>query len=202
MNLEEMQQTWTDLSVKLDKQQKLTNSLIMQMTQQRYQSKIGVISFYESIGALICVLLGVYILFNFNRLDDNLHIILGTLTLLVLLGLPAVVLWSIRRLKQVNIFNSSLKETIIQFNKRRRFFLLIQKLGVFFAYPMFFGSMPVFSKVMGNKSMFESEGSVSLYVFIAIWTVLLFFFARWGYTKYKNITNRAGAILKELNEDD
>jgi len=53
MNLEEMQQTWAVLSSKLDKQQKLTDTLIMQMTQQRYQSKIGIISKYESIGYIL-----------------------------------------------------------------------------------------------------------------------------------------------------
>ncbi|NER16710.1 hypothetical protein [Spongiivirga citrea] len=202
MNLEEMKSTWATLSGQLEKQQKLTDTLIMQMTQQRYQNKIGVISFYESLGAVICVAMAAFILFNFNRLDDGLHVALGVYTLLVLIGLPAMVLWSIKRLKQINVFESSYKETITNFNKRRRFFLLVQKLGVAFAYPMFFGSMPVFSKVMGNKSMFENGGSVGLYVFIGIWTIAMFFFVRWGYSKYKNITNSAAKILEDLNDDN
>lgn len=200
MNLEEMQQTWAVLSSKLDKQQKLTDTLIMQMTQQRYQSKIGIISKYESIGAVVCLIAAVFILINFRKLDDALHIVLGIFTLLVIVGLPVIVLWSIKRLKRINIYDRSYKETIIEFNKRRTFFLLVQKVGVAFAFPIFFVSMPVFSKMMGNRSIFETGGSLGLYLFIGIWSILMIFFIKWGISKYANITKRAGAILKELDQ--
>ncbi|MFP2995038.1 hypothetical protein ABN763_03965 [Spongiivirga sp. MCCC 1A20706] len=200
MNIEEMQSTWATLSRQLEKQQKLTDTLIMQMAQERYEKKISVISFYESIGAIICFLAAVFIFINFNKLDDAIHMILGVFTLLVLTVLPVAVFWSIKKLKQINITNRSYTNTILEFNKRRRQFLLIQKVGVAFAFPIFFGSMPVFSKVMGNKSILENGGSLSLYLFIAFWVLVMIFFIRWGSNKYKNITSSARSIIEELEE--
>jgi len=72
--------------------------------------------------------------------------------------------------------------------------------GVAFAFPIFFVSMPVFSKMMGNRSIFETGGSLGLYLFIGIWSILMIFFIKWGISKYANITKRAGAILKELDQ--
>ena len=54
MELEEMKTLWGEMSIEIEKQKKLTDSLIIKMTQADYRNKISKILIPESIGAIIC----------------------------------------------------------------------------------------------------------------------------------------------------
>ena len=64
-----MQQTWKEMSLELEKQKKLTTTIILKMTQEKYKNKFGTITIIESIGAVICFIAAIYILINFAKLD-------------------------------------------------------------------------------------------------------------------------------------
>ena len=69
MELEEIQATWAQMGRELEKQKRLTNEIIVQMTQQRYSGRFDRISTYETIGAALCFAVVVLILANFGKLD-------------------------------------------------------------------------------------------------------------------------------------
>jgi len=69
MELEEMKTLWEEMSQKVEKQQLVTDQIIMDMTQQKYTSKFSKIFLYESLGTVICFAMAVYILFNIEKLD-------------------------------------------------------------------------------------------------------------------------------------
>ena len=93
MEMEEIQATWSKLSNELEQQKKLTNEIIMNMTQERYSNKFRTLSTYETFGALFCLLLAVGILVNITKLDTWYLMTCGIITLLFLIILLLVLLW-------------------------------------------------------------------------------------------------------------
>ena len=61
MEIEELQSVWSEMSAQLEKQKKLTNELIMEMTQNRYSTKFDKLTFYETIGAVISFVMAIYL---------------------------------------------------------------------------------------------------------------------------------------------
>ena len=200
MEIEEIQATWSKLGSELEKQRKLTNKIIMEMTQQRYSNKFKTISTIETMGALICVLTGIYILFNMNTLDTWYLLACGILTVAFLLAMPVLVLTSLHKIKNIDILKNSYSDTVVTYAKAKRNLLLIQQLGLYASFVLMFSTAAVFSKIWSNVDFFTIERDGWLYGSIIVATIVVIFFARWGYRCYVNITSSAEGILKELDK--
>ncbi len=198
MEIEELQATWTQMSEELEKQKKLTDKIIMEMTQQKYSSKFQKITTYETIGAVICFAVAVYLTINFYKLDTWYLLICGIITLAIILILPIVTLRSLGRIKHLNIKENSYKKTILGYSKAKKKLLLLQQFSMYASFALMFTTLPVAAKILSNKDFFLMEKDLWLYGFIGIMLVFLFFFARWGFGCYKSITKSAENILKEL----
>ncbi|NNL02094.1 MAG: hypothetical protein HKP39_07450 [Eudoraea sp.] len=196
MDLEEIQTIWSEMSDQLEQQKKLTNELIMKMTQDRYSNKFDKITFYETIGAVICFLAAIYFLVNINKLDTWYLFTCGIFTIAFLILLPVATLGLLRKMKRMNIVKNSFKETIVGYTKAKKQLLLMQRVGIYLSFVLMFTCLPVFSKIMKNKDLFL-QSKIWL-IYLPIMAIFLFFFSRWGYKCYKNITNSAENILKEL----
>ncbi|NAS13229.1 hypothetical protein [Poritiphilus flavus] len=199
MELEELKNLWTELSDELEKQKNLTDKIIMNMTQQRYTNKFEKITRYESVGAVICFLVAIGILWKFEELDTWYLKLCGGITLAFLLIMPVLVLRAIHQIKKLNILELNYRDTIVAFEKARNHLLMIQQFGIYLSFVLFFTTIPVASKLLSNKDFFIMEKEFSLYVLIGVVMVFLYFFARWGYRSYKKITNSAENILNELD---
>lgn len=198
MELDEMKNLWQKMSQKIDKQKHLTNKLIMDMTQERYTNRFNTISTYETIGAVICLVMAFTVIINFGKLDTWYLIACGTFTAAYLLILPILSLNALHRIKRVNISGNSYKETLIAFAKAKKQLLLVQKSGIYLNFILMFITIPLASKILNNKNIFL--GSNHWLWFIPIFVLFLVIFSRWGYQCYKNITNSAENILKELED--
>lgn len=198
MEMEELQATWTQMSEELDKQKRLTDKIILEMTQQKYKNKFQGITFYETIGAVICFTIAIYLIFNFHKLDTWYLMLCGIITFVFILVLPILTLRFLKKIKGLDISESNYKETILLYTKAKNRLLLIQQFGVYASFLILFTTLPVASKLLSNKDFFLMEKGWGLYAFIGLVLVFLFFFARWGYGCYKRITNSAEDILREL----
>lgn len=196
MDLEEIQTIWSEMSDQLAQQKKLTNELIMKMTQERYRTKFDKITFYESIGAVICFTMAIYFLVNLDKLDTWYLLTCGIFTIAFLIILPIITLGLLGKIKRMNIVKNSFKETIVGYTKAKNQLLLMQRVGIYLSFVLMFTCLPVFSKIMNNKDLFLQSRIWLIY--LPIMAVFLFYFTRWGYKCYKNITNSAENILKEL----
>lgn len=196
MEIEELQTVWSEMSDQLEKQKKLTNELIMQMTQDRYRTKFNKITFYETIGAIVCFVMAIYLLVNIDKLDTWYLLSCGIFTITFLIILPVITLGLLGKIKRINILKNSFKETIVGYTKAKNQLLLTQRVGIYLSFILVFTCLPVFSKIMKNKDLFL-QTEVWL-IYLPIMAVFLFFFTRWGYKCYKNITNSAENILKQL----
>jgi hypothetical protein len=196
MELEEIQATWAQMGEKLEQQKKLTDKIILQMTQQRYRAKFSKISIYESVGAAICYAMAFYILVHFGKLDTWYLVLSGIFTILFLFLLPFLVLRSLANIQGINVGNSTYKETLVHFTKAKDRLLWLQRLGIYLNFLLLFSMLPVFGKIMGNKDIFITDGT---WVWYAIGMgIFLVFFSKWGYGCYKSITKSAEHILKEM----
>lgn len=196
MEIEELQTVWSEMSDQLEKQKKLTNELIMQMTQDRYRTKFDKITFYETIGAIVCFVMAIYLLVNIDKLDTWYLLSCGIFTITLLIILPVITLGLLGKIKRINILKNSFKETIVGYTKAKNQLLLTQRVGIYLSFILVFTCLPVFSKIMKNKDLFLQTEAWLIY--LPIMAVFLFFFTRWGYKCYKNITNSAENILKQL----
>jgi len=140
--------------------------------------------------------MALYLLVNINKLDTWYLMACGIFTIALLLILPVITLRLLGKIKRMNIVKNSFKETIVSYTKTKNQLLLMQRVGIYLSFVLMFTCLPVFSKIMNNKDLFL-QGKIWL-TYIPVMVIFLFLFTRWGYKCYKNITNSAENILKEL----
>ncbi len=196
MDLEEIQAVWSEMSDQLEQQKKLTDKIILDMTQDRYTRKFSTISKVETLGAIICFVSALYFLFNFYQLDTWYLQLCGAFSIAFLIGLPILTLRSLGKIQKINIIDKNIKDTLVTYSKAKNKVLAIQRLGIFLSFIFMMTCLPVFSKLMKDKDIFL-QGSFPIW-YVVIMGVFLAIFARWGYGCYKKITQSAEGILKEL----
>jgi biotin transporter BioY len=196
MEIKDLESLWSDMDRELEKQKKLTNTLIMEMTQQKYSNKFQKISVYETIGGIICFVAGIYFLAQFSKLDTWYLQLCGALTVLALFLLPILTLRSLYRIQGMNISDRTVSETIIRYTRAKDQLLFLQRLGMYLSVVLMLTILPVASKISSGKDMFVETST--WYLYIPIMAVFLFFFARFGYGCYKRITSSAENLLREL----
>lgn len=198
MEIDEMKALWSEMSDQLEQQKKLTNEIIMSMTQERYSNKFRTISAYERVGAIICFGTAIYIVTNFGKLDTWYLKACGAFTLGVLLILPVLVLRSLKKIRNIKITSSAYKEALVNYTRAKQNLLRLQQVGVLLSFILMFAISGVFAKLFGNKDFFLVERNMWANLSIGFAVVFVIFFSYFGYRSYKRITNSAENILKEL----
>ncbi|UZR95214.1 hypothetical protein [Chondrinema litorale] len=196
MELEEMQNLWTEMSQKMGKQQSLTDKIITDMIQQKYRNRFDKISTYETIGAVVCFIAAILMIVNFGKLDTWYFVLSGGFSIAYLLVLPVIVLNSLNKIKRLNIAQNTYKQTILAFAKAKKQLLQVQKTGIYLNVIFVAVFMPVVGKLFHDKDVFLESNLV--YIYIPLMMVFLFFFSKWGYSCYTNITSSAEKVLQEL----
>jgi hypothetical protein len=200
MELEEMKSLWEEMSQKVEKQQLVTDQIIMDMTQQKYSNKFTKLFFFEGLGTVICYVMAVYLLFNIQKLDTWYLMAGGIFTITLLFLLPLFTLRSLTRIKHLNVAANSYKETLVQFERSKKRVLLLQRMGIYLSLIFFWVVIPVSSKIFNDRDLFTTDMGAFFWIFSGVVFVLLIFFARWGYGRYKSVTVSAESILKELED--
>lgn len=199
MELEEMKLLWVNMSKSLDQQKILTDKLIIDMTKERYNNRFSKLQIYESIGAVVCFIFAVFIAVNLTKLNTWYLMMFGIATILLLLLLPVITLRKIHNLKSLNIQESNYKELLIKFQRSKNELLITQKINIFLSYIFVVVLLPVSSKILADKDIFEMQNINKLLICIPIMVIFLFFLSRWGYRCYKSITDSAENILKDID---
>ncbi|MDC6388510.1 hypothetical protein PP182_07440 [Maribacter sp. PR1] len=199
MELEELRATWSEMSQELEKQKKLTNEIILKMTQDRYRKKFSKLRNLETVGAMICYLWVVFFLFNFGKLDTWYLQICGVLTIGFLIILPTLVLKSLKKIQNLDILNGSYKKNLVIYIKEKNRLLKLQQMGIYLSYLLLFILVPVSTKIISNKNIFLTSFKPLQVIALVVALIFMFFFTRWGYKSYKKITNSAEDILRDLD---
>lgn len=196
MELEEMKSLWNDMSQKVDQQKVLTDKLIIDMTQERYENKLRHISIPETIAALICFAVVIYLISNFGLLDVWYLQLSGAITIVSCLILPILSLKSIQKMKAINISKNTYKESLTTYAKGETKFMLLQKISFYVSFLVLISSVIAFGKIMKGIDIFTVTEKLNWLVPSGIG--VLYIFTQWVLKKYKKATTSANNILKEL----
>jgi len=196
MEIKDLESLWSEMDRELKNQKKLTNTLIMDMTQQKYANTFQKISIYEAVGGLICMVAGIYLLAQFSKLDTWYLRLCGGFTIFFLFVLPLLTWRSLYRIQSIPVGAKTVKDTLITFTRAKNNLLYLQRLGIYLSIALMFTMLPVASKISSGKDLFLEPSA--WYIYLPVMSVFLFFFARWGYGCYKSITSSAENLLREL----
>lgn len=198
MELEEIKSLWEEVSKKVDQQKVLTDQLVMDMTKERFDTKMRAISVPESISALICFAAIIYIVSNFSSLDVWYLQLTGVIAMIACLLLPVVSLKSIQRMKSIDISKSTYKEAVKAYAKGKSRFMRIQKISFYASFIVLIALVVVFGKIMKGIDVFTMTEKLNWLVPSGIG--VLYIFSHWVRKKYKKATDSANSILKELED--
>ena len=197
MELEEMKTAWTAMSAQLEKQQKMTDDLIIKMTAVNFRNQLNKIRIPELIGSVLCIAGAIYILVRLHEMDTWYLLLCGIVSALVLVLLAVFSLWGIRRLQSIQLQNKNYKECLQVYAKNKLKFIATQKINYTLSALLMVILLPVASKLIDGKDAFKLQGLWFYYV-----TIFPFFYwmATWIFKKYRAIANEAENILSELND--
>lgn len=198
MELEEMQAAWTHMSDQLETQKKLTDDIIMKMTQERFSKQWNTIGAAEKVGTVISFSAAIALLFHFDKLDTPLLQICGVLCLVILIVAPVLSLRSIHGLQSVSLSDpySKMMESYAKAKKR---FVNFQKMNMILSFFFMLLTIPVSGKLLNGENLFETLDTKLLY---ALPFCFLFFFLLIRYvTKcYRSVLKKSEDILKEVED--
>lgn len=197
MELEELRNDWQRMSKELEKQQLLTDKIIIDMTQEKYNKKLKSISIPETFGAVICIICAMYLILNFNKLDTWYLAVCGVLSVVYLIVLPIKSIRSIRNMQHVIIGSKTIEQTLHDFAKSKRQFWLVQRVGFYLNFIFIVTVLPVMGKILNNKDLFLENKF--WYFYIPFMVVFLVVISKIGLKHYKKATNSAENLLKELD---
>lgn len=199
MELQEMQAAWQQMNQKLKQQKQLTDTLIMEMTTQKYRAKYQKLNMYETIGGVICYVFATYIFINFGKLDIWYLKLCGIAAIAVLTVLPILSLKAIKDLQNLPIAGSSQKGLLEEFTHRKRMFLLFQQINLGMSAVLMVVALPIFSKLFKNIDLFTERTTLFWYVPIGALALVLMF--RWVFKCYRSINASAAKTLEELDQN-
>lgn len=198
MEIEEMQALWSEMSDQLEQQKKLTNDIIMNMTQERYTNTFKRLANYETLGAFVCYAVAFYMLLNFNALETWYLKACGGFSIAFLVILPVLVLRTLQRLQGLNIVDTTYKDTLIAYTKAKTRLIRLQQFSIGASFFLMFAVAAVFAKLWSNSDFFMIERDIKSYLVIGFALVFVSGVSYWGYRHYRNITRSAENLLQEL----
>ncbi|ASV32213.1 hypothetical protein [Maribacter cobaltidurans] len=200
MELEELQATWSKMSQELEKQKKLTNEIIMKMTQDRYQKKFSKLRNFETIGAIIGYFLVGLILFNFGKLDTWYLRLSGVVTIVFFTLLPTIVLRTLARIQNLSLIKGTYRDILAKYTREKNRLLRLQQVGIGLSLIL----MPIIflgtAKIIAGKNVFLIEIETKVWIGLSVVALLSILVSLWGYRSYKRVTNSAELLLKDLED--
>lgn len=200
MDLDEMKAVWSDLSDQLDKQKKLNQDIILKMTQEKSSSRLGRIIRMETIGIIASIAMLIYLVWNFNRLEDWLSIVGGIgLLCIIILGIVYGTT-IIRKAKSINVMTSSYSEVIENFDQFRALLRKYKKLSVRISIVSPVLVIPVSYTLLSNKNILDDLESAGLSLILSAIFVPLILYAIIRF--YSRNVSQVKKALKDIDFKD
>ena len=198
MDLDEMKNVWDDMTKKLDSHKILTDQLIIEMTQLKYDNKTNILKNKEFLGlALAYTMIGI-VIYSFESLDTWYLKTSGIVMMIILCVLPLYSIDWVKRLKKINLAKSSYKETLEQFYKTQKRVKQIELIGLSISPLLFVASSMVCLKIMGNEDIFKLKISWALIICIILIFIGVVYFIIISNKKKRNQLQFIEQLLKDL----
>jgi hypothetical protein len=195
MELEEMKTVWQEVSIEIEKQKKITDSIIIKMTKTNYRNKINKIRIPEMAGAFVCFVAVLFILIGFQKLDTWYLVICGIISILILISLPVLSFKTVRSLQSINIADNNYKQSLADYARGKMQFVFVQKISFYLGAILLLVILPVMGKLIGDRDLFTTT---HIWMYYVIGYPFFYAFSKWVFKKYIKTTLDAENLLKEL----
>ena len=197
MELDDLKKDWESVTSQSAKQNILTSKMIDKMIQKKYNSKLNKIKYPELIGSILCLFMAGYVAFNFNKLDTVFFQVVGVITILLLLIMPALSILSLTQFNLDNDLNETYAGAIKKFAHQKKQFIKYQKLNVLLSYLLLVTTIILVPKFFHGKRDFA--GSKTFWVFaFTIGYIFLLFTTKWIKKVYGNALKQAEELVTEV----
>ncbi|RNI31583.1 hypothetical protein [Rufibacter latericius] len=196
MELEEMQQAWLKLSLKVEQQEALATQLVEKTMHQSYHSTLNRIKYPEMVGTFVCYAAAGYVSVHLFKIEGQFMQLLAALTIVVLLVLPIISLSAVRAIKGVNISGATYVETIKTFAQQKIRFQRLQKINVLLGLVLFGVSLPVMAAIQG-KDLNQIPYLYTVMLPVGVATFLAF--AYWVLRAYNKTLAEMESLLTDIH---
>lgn len=200
MELEDLKTGWESASSDKKFAPKLTDDKINTMIKQQVRLKMKNILYPELAGAAVCFAGAAYLGWNFAALDTVFLQITGLASLVFLIVMPLVSIFSLYQLRKIGHVTKPYKETLTTFGRRRVRFVRFQQVNVGLGFMFMMAVIPIMSKIVHGVDITESPGFWAFA--FAVGFVFLWFFSRWVLRHYNRLLSEAHELLDNDAEQD
>ena len=196
MELDDFKNTWDAMGKQVEQKQNFNSKTFNKMSKRKFNSNLQKIAIPEIIASILCIGAAIYIGFQFNLLDTAVFRIAGVATILLLILLPAISLFSVQQLYKATDIGKSYADTLKEFAIQKMKFYKLQKLNINLSYLLLAVLMIIITKLFGNHT--NDENAYFMLFGFSFGYVVLLFFSKWVFKKYNRIIQQTENLLNEL----
>ncbi|WP_339868167.1 hypothetical protein [uncultured Algoriphagus sp.] len=197
MELDEMKSLWADLSLQVEKQDKIQKELLMEITKQKFRSKLNSVRIPEIIGSLVCVGYAMYFLSRFGEFELWYNQIFALVCIFLMIALPTASLTAIKGMRDLKIDTETPAGIMDKFVKSKVRFWKVQRYGMIFGVILMIAILPPLVELNGADEIIQKPWFWGLYVPGGLIFMLLF--TRFVYKKYKETISASEKMLRDID---
>jgi hypothetical protein len=196
MELDDFKSTWDEMTNQVNEKQNLNLKILDKMNKMKFHSSLKKIILPEILGSVVCISCAVFIGFNFDKLNTISFQIMGVVSILLLIILPAISLMSIQQLYKSGDINKSYVDTLKEFAVQKIKFWKLQKLNLTLSHLLLVTLILLFTKLFGRNKITESN---YFFIFsVSFGYIVLVFFSKWVFRSYNKTIRQTEDLLNEL----
>ncbi|WP_057935730.1 hypothetical protein [Algoriphagus resistens] len=197
MELDEMKSLWADLSLQVEKQDKIQKELLMEITRQKFRTRLNGIRIPELLSSLVCVGYAVYLLSHFSDFELWYNQIFALTTIFMMIALPVASLAAIKGMRNLPIGSETPAAILDKFTKSKIRFWNVQRYGVISGGIVMVTIFPPLAELSGSSHE-KILNPVFWMVYIPTGLVFMYFFSRWVLKKYKGVVDSSEKMIREI----
>ncbi len=196
MELDEMKTLWADVSLRVEKQDKIQKELLIEITKQKFRKKLNTVRISEILGSLVCIGYAMYLLSHFSEFELWYNQIFALISIFIMIALPTASLTAIKGMRNVRIDSETPSTILNTFIKNKIRFEKVHRYGMIAGGVVMITILPPLAELRGSLAKISSP--MFWVIYIPVCLVLMIFLSRWVLKKYKGVIDSSEKMLKEL----
>ena len=196
MELDEMKTLWADVSLRVEKQDKIQKELLIEITKKKFRKKLNTVRISEILGSLVCIGYAMYLLSHFSEFELWYNQIFALISIFIMIALPTASLTAIKGMRNVRIDSETPSTILNTFIKNKIRFEKVHRYGMIAGGVVMITILPPLAELRGSLAKISSP--MFWVIYIPVCLVLMIFLSRWVLKKYKGVIDSSEKMLKEL----
>ncbi|TXE13314.1 hypothetical protein [Algoriphagus aquimarinus] len=197
MELDEMKSLWADLSLQVEKQDKIQKELLMEITKQKFRSSLNSVRIPEILGSIVCAGYAMYFLSRFSDFEIWYNQVFALVNIFIMIALPVASLTAIKGMRSVRIDLEAPAVILEKFNKSKIRFWKVQRYGMILGAVLLFTLIPPLTEL--NGSIEKIQNPTFWMIYIPSGLLFIFLLTRFVYKKYKGTIEASEKMLRQID---